>query len=50
MADARVVVIGAGMGGLVSALELAQRGLAVTVVEAGESTEESPDSKEQSGG
>jgi 1-hydroxycarotenoid 3,4-desaturase len=35
MADARVVVIGAGMGGLVSALELAQRGLAVTVVEAG---------------
>lgn len=30
----RVVVVGAGIGGLVSALLLAQRGLAVTVVEA----------------
>ncbi len=33
MAEQRVVVIGAGMGGLVSALQLAQQGLAVTVVE-----------------
>ncbi len=36
MADTRVVVVGAGMGGLVSALELAQQGMAVTVVEAGD--------------
>ncbi len=34
MADRRVVVVGAGMGGLVSALLLAQRGLSVTVVDA----------------
>jgi 1-hydroxycarotenoid 3,4-desaturase len=32
--DHRVVVVGAGMGGLVSALLLAQRGLQVTLVEA----------------
>ena len=30
----RVVVVGAGIGGLVSALELAHRGLQVTVIEA----------------
>ena len=35
MSDHRVVVIGAGMGGLASALRLAQQGLQVTVVEAG---------------
>jgi len=34
MADHRVVVIGAGMAGLVSALELARQGLDVTVIEA----------------
>ncbi|HVK30909.1 MAG TPA: FAD-dependent oxidoreductase, partial [Burkholderiaceae bacterium] len=34
MADARVVVVGAGIGGLVSALLLAQRGLDVTLVDA----------------
>ena len=34
MAEPRVVVIGAGMGGLVAALELAQQGMDVTVVEA----------------
>ena len=34
MSEARVVVIGAGVGGLVSALLLAQRGLQVTLVEA----------------
>ncbi|MFY8105221.1 MAG: FAD-dependent oxidoreductase, partial [Ramlibacter sp.] len=34
MADPGVVVIGAGMAGLVSALQLAARGLPVTVVEA----------------
>ena len=34
MAEHKVVVIGAGMGGLVSALQLAQQGLDVTVVEA----------------
>ena len=33
MTDHRVVVIGAGMGGLVSALQLAQQGLSVTVVD-----------------
>ncbi len=33
MAEHRVVVIGAGMGGLVSALQLAQQGLSVTVVD-----------------
>ena len=33
MADTRVVVIGAGIGGLTSALLLALRGCAVTVVE-----------------
>jgi 1-hydroxycarotenoid 3,4-desaturase len=37
MADHRVVVVGAGMAGLVSALQLAQQGLQVTVVEAGSS-------------
>jgi 1-hydroxycarotenoid 3,4-desaturase len=36
MADSDVVVIGAGMAGLVSALHLARRGLSVTIVEAGE--------------
>lgn len=35
MADHRVVVVGAGIGGLVSALLLACRGLQVTLVEAG---------------
>jgi len=34
MADPRVVVVGAGIGGLVSALLLAARGVAVTLVEA----------------
>ncbi len=34
MADPGVVVVGAGMAGLVSALQLAARGLPVTVVEA----------------
>lgn len=34
MTDHKVVVIGAGMGGLVSALQLASQGLDVTVVEA----------------
>lgn len=34
MAEARVVVVGAGIGGLVSALLLAQRGLDVTLVDA----------------
>ncbi len=34
MAENHVIVIGAGMGGLVSALQLARQGLAVTVVEA----------------
>jgi len=34
MADHRVVVVGAGMAGLVSALELARQGLDVTVIEA----------------
>ncbi|MES2978332.1 MAG: 1-hydroxycarotenoid 3,4-desaturase CrtD [Pseudomonadota bacterium] len=34
MADHQVVVVGAGIGGLVSALELAVAGMAVTVVEA----------------
>jgi len=33
MAEHRVVVIGAGMAGLVSALQLAQQGLSVTVVD-----------------
>ena len=33
LADHRVVVVGAGIGGLVSALLLAHRGLRVTVVE-----------------
>ena len=33
--DHRVVVVGAGIGGLVSALELARLGMRVTVVEAG---------------
>ena len=37
MSAHRVVVVGAGMAGLVSALQLAQQGLAVTVVEAGAS-------------
>ncbi len=36
MADHKVVVIGAGIGGLVSALRLAHQGLDVTVVEAAE--------------
>jgi len=35
MNDHRVVVIGAGIGGLVTALQLAHQGLAVTVVETG---------------
>lgn len=34
VADARVVVVGAGIAGLTSALQLAHRGLAVTVVDA----------------
>lgn len=33
MADRRVIVIGAGVGGLVAALELAAQGVAVTVIE-----------------
>ncbi len=37
MSTHRVVVVGAGMAGLVSALQLAQQGLDVTVVEAGDS-------------
>ncbi len=36
MAEHRVVVVGAGMGGLVSALQLAQQGLSVTVVDKSE--------------
>lgn len=35
MSRQQVVVVGAGMGGLVAALELAQHGLAVTVIDAG---------------
>jgi len=35
MSSRHVVVVGAGMGGLVSALELAHHGMAVTVVDAG---------------
>lgn len=35
MSEHRVVIVGAGMGGLVSALQLARQGLAVTVVESG---------------
>ena len=35
MAEPRVVVVGAGIGGLVAALLLAQRGLRVQVVDAG---------------
>lgn len=34
MSDQRVLVVGAGIGGLVAALQMAHRGLAVTVVEA----------------
>ncbi|NDF05245.1 MAG: FAD-dependent oxidoreductase, partial [Betaproteobacteria bacterium] len=33
MAEHKVVVVGAGMAGLVSALQLAQQGLSVTVVD-----------------
>ncbi len=36
MAEPRVLVVGAGMGGLVSALLLAARGLDVTLLEAAE--------------
>lgn len=36
MGDARVAVIGAGMGGLVAALDLAARGLEVVLIERGE--------------